>query len=173
MDRHNYLETQRMILLPYKQRNAEDLFRIQSDPEVSRYTIRANSVADAEHRYVVNESRRKQDGFAPWVVRSKENEKVIGYGGLTIDSFDPGWGIEVMYFFAPESWGKGLATELVAKALSIGFDKLGLPEIAAFAKPKNKASIRVLEKNGFEFVRYESHLERNHYFVRGSNLVNL
>ena len=166
MDMHDYLETERMILLPYKQRNAEDLFRIQSDPEVSRYTIRANSLADAELRYAVNESRRKQDGFAPWVVRAKENEKVIGYGGLTIDSFDPGWGIEAMYFLAPESWGQGLATELVAKTLAVGFDKLRLPKIDAFAKPKNKASIRVLEKNGFKFVRYEPRLERNHYFVR-------
>jgi RimJ/RimL family protein N-acetyltransferase len=51
----------------------------------------------------------------------------------------------------------------------VGFDKLELPEIAAFAKPKNKASIRVLEKNGFEFVRYETRLERNHYFVQRSS----
>jgi RimJ/RimL family protein N-acetyltransferase len=33
-------------------------------------------------------------------------------------------------------------------------------------RPENQASIRVLEKCGFTFVRYEPALERNHYQVR-------
>lgn len=37
--------------------------------------------------------------------------------------------------------------------LEYGFDRLNLPSIAAIADPENRASLRVMEKRGFRFVR--------------------
>ena len=42
---------------------------------------------------------------------------------------------------------------------------LALPEVGAFARPENAASIRVLEKAGFRLLRFEARLERNHYTI--------
>ena len=104
-------------------------------------------------------------GFAPWTIISKADNEVIGWGGLNIDPFDPGWGIEVIYFFHPKYWGKGYGTEVVRISIDEGFSTHNIQEIHAFAHPDNTGSIRVLEKNGFIFTRYEVKLNRNHYII--------
>ena len=78
----------------------------------------------------------------------------MGWGGLYNDPFDPGWGVEIGYFFHPAIWGRGYATELVTACVDIADRVLALPEVSAFARPENIASRRVLEKAGFKVVRF-------------------
>jgi RimJ/RimL family protein N-acetyltransferase len=65
----------------------------------------------------------------------------------------------------PEDWGRGLATEIVSAALDRAFGEHRLPWVGAFARPENGASIRVLEKSGFRWVRHVPELERNQYRI--------
>jgi ribosomal-protein-alanine N-acetyltransferase len=52
------------------------------------------------------------------------------------------------YGVATKYWGKGIATKAVKEALNF-LKKEGFHTVEATADPKNKASKRVLEKNGF------------------------
>ena len=70
---------------------------------------------------------------------------------------------EVGYAFARAAWGLGYATELVQFSLTYAFGVLAALEVHAYAKPANTASHRVLGKCGFNLLRYEPSLERNHY----------
>jgi ribosomal-protein-alanine N-acetyltransferase len=54
----------------------------------------------------------------------------------------------VGYWIGEQYWGNGLATESVALIINYAFSVLGLEEISAYVYSENKASIRVLEKNG-------------------------
>ncbi len=108
-------------------------------------------------------------GFAPWTVILRAEGRVIGWGGLSIDPFVPGLGVEVSYYFDSRDWGRGYATELVTVSIHYGFDTVRLPAIQAFARPENVVSVRVLEKCGLTFLRYEPELERNHYEIRCSS----
>ena len=54
----------------------------------------------------------------------------------------------------PESQNRGIMTEAVEAILSFGFVKLHAKKIEACYALWNKASERVLEKNGFTFQRY-------------------
>jgi ribosomal-protein-alanine N-acetyltransferase len=56
------------------------------------------------------------------------------------------------YWIGEEYWDKGIATVAVQLIISYTFSELGLKEIYAFVFPENKASIRVLEKNGMNHV---------------------
>jgi len=56
---------------------------------------------------------------------------------------------EIGYWIAEPFWGRGIATQAVGRALPIAFDSLERIQAIVFAG--NQASIRVLEKNGFEF----------------------
>ena len=47
-------------------------------------------------------------------------------------------------------WGKGIATEAVKQFLDVAVPKYGLRSMGAFAYCSNGASLRVLEKCGFE-----------------------
>jgi RimJ/RimL family protein N-acetyltransferase len=99
-------------------------------------------------------------GYAPWTIVTKADARIIGWGGLYDDPFDPGWGVEIGYHFDPASWGQGYATELAAACTSLADNDLQLPEIRAFARPENVASRRVLEKAGFEVVRFVPDMAR-------------
>jgi RimJ/RimL family protein N-acetyltransferase len=60
-------------------------------------------------------------------------------------------------------WGLGLGTELVELMSSLCFDDLGLNKIAATVVDGNTASVRVLEKNGFE----EYGVEKDEFWFQG------
>lgn len=160
------IETERLTLRPFQDADVDPLYAMMSDGEAMKYTYVALSREDCEKRlraYALSES---EHGFAPWTVLLRSEEEIIGWGGLNVDPFDPGWGIEVSYLFAPAYWGRGYATELVHTSLQYGFEELSIPLIVAFARPQNIASVRVLEKCGFTFLRYEPRLERNHYTIQ-------
>jgi [ribosomal protein S5]-alanine N-acetyltransferase len=56
------------------------------------------------------------------------------------------------YWIGEKYWGRGIATECVRLVIDYAFSSsdLGLREVIAYVFPENKASIRVLEKNGMK-----------------------
>jgi [ribosomal protein S5]-alanine N-acetyltransferase len=136
------------------------LFEFLGDPDAMRHTRVDASLRDCRRRIAAHEWQRRRDGYAPWTVVTKAEGRIIGWGGLCTDPFEPGWGVEVSYFFHPDAWGRGFATELVGACLDVADRVLKLPEVRAFARPENTASRRVLEKAGFEILRFLPELRR-------------
>ena len=58
-------------------------------------------------------------------------------------------GSEIGYWIGEPYWGQGIASEAVARMIRYGFDELELERIYAGVFDFNKASMRVLERNGF------------------------
>jgi ribosomal-protein-alanine N-acetyltransferase len=55
-------------------------------------------------------------------------------------------------FLIDRRWrGRGIATDAGELSLKLAFQELGLAVVRAAAKPSNPASLRVLEKLGFEY----------------------
>jgi RimJ/RimL family protein N-acetyltransferase len=61
--------------------------------------------------------------------------------------------IKLGYRLTKAYWGRGFATEAASAWLAHAFGKLGLARLIAFAHPANGASIRVMQKTGFRFLR--------------------
>jgi ribosomal-protein-alanine N-acetyltransferase len=157
------LETPRLRLRPLALTDVPAHFAYLGDAGAMRHTQVARDLRDCRRRLAVHEYRRRHDGYAPWTVIDKTDGRIVGWGGLYDDPFDPGWGVEVGYAFHPEVWGRGYATELVTVCLQIADDVLALPEVGAFARPQNAASRRVLEKCGFQELGFVPALKRMQY----------
>ena len=73
-------------------------------------------------------------------------------GQLVLDRMElgPFLTCDIGYWVAEDECGKGIATEAVTQALAYTRDELGLKRITAATLPDNAASIRVLERNGFQ-----------------------
>lgn len=71
------------------------------------------------------------------------------YGGIGLEKIE-GHKAEIGYWLAEKYWGKGVMTAAVEVVTKYSFEKLGLRRIYARVFHFNKASIRVLEKAGFE-----------------------
>lgn len=72
-------------------------------------------------------------------------------GGLTLSNVRRGvtQSAVVGYWLGLPFVGNGHMTEAVRAAASFAFDELGLHRLEAATMPNNRASIRVLERNGF------------------------
>jgi ribosomal-protein-alanine N-acetyltransferase len=169
----NNIKTRHLILRDFLETDIEPLFQIQSNTDAMKYTFHAPNREASAHRLRAYAAQKAQLGFAPWTVILQGEEHIIGWGGLNVDPFDPGWGIEVAYFFHPLYWGKGYATELIQASLDHGLVNLGLPEINAFVHPENGASARALLKCGFQEMEFEPRLHRNMYRIHREDRVNL
>lgn len=163
------VQTVRLFLREFRDSDVDPLYEIQGDREHMRFTHWAESRAACERWLRRHAESRRINGFAPWTIVLRSEERVIGWGGLNIDPDDPAWGPEVSYFIHQAYQGRGFATELVHCSLQHGFNDLGMRQIGAFAMPENEASNKVLRKCGFKLLRYEPALRRNHYELQAED----
>lgn len=154
------VETSRLILRRPRLADVSALLDFLGDAEAMQHTHADASLRECRRRVAVHEWRRRHDGYAPWTIIARSNGRIIGWGGLYDDPFDPGWGVEVAYFFHPSTWGQGYASEMIAACIGIADHALRLPEVRAFAHLANTGSQRVLEKAGFEEVRFVPEMDR-------------
>lgn len=144
------IETERLILRESIVADAPDLYEMNSDPEVLKYTgdVAFQSVAETEI-LIRNYKDYEKYGYGRWTTIVKATNEVIGYCGLKyledISETDLG------YRWKQKHWGKGYATEAGAACLKYGFKELGLQQIVAQVMEGNIASIRVLEKLGMSY----------------------
>ncbi|MEJ0015000.1 MAG: GNAT family N-acetyltransferase [Acetobacteraceae bacterium] len=152
--------TQRLVLRPPRLADVPCLFGFLGDREAMRFTHHDPTLRECRRRIAAHEWRRRRDGFAPWVLVDQAESRIIGWGGLYNDPFDPGWGPELGYFLHPAAWGRGYASELAGACIDVADTVLRLPELHAFAMPDNAASRRVLVKAGFREQRFIPAMQR-------------
>ena len=73
--------------------------------------------------------------------------RIVGIIGLKNIDYDKK-NTNLGYWIGEPYWGNGIATESVTLVVNYAFSVLGLEEVYAYVYSENKASIRVLEKNG-------------------------
>lgn len=142
--------------------DAPALLGFLGDAEAMAYTQHTPDLRSLRRRIAGHACQARREGFGPWTI-SDASGAVIGWGGLYTDPFDPGWGVEIGYAFAPAAWGQGYASELAAFCCALADGPLALPELRAFAHPGNHASRRVLEKSGFRPLREVPEMHRTLY----------
>jgi ribosomal-protein-alanine N-acetyltransferase len=157
------LETARLVLRRPRLSDAADLLDFLGDADAMRYTLRVSNLSACRRHIAGHECQRRKVGYGPWCVLRKEDSQIVGFGGLGDDPFDTGWGPEISYHFARPVWGHGYATELTRFCLKLAREQLGLVEVSAFAHPDNTASRRVLEKTGFDELRFIPAMNRYLY----------
>ena len=123
------VETERLILRELEFTDEDDLFEMDSDPEVHLF-IENNPVKSIDEITKVIEMLKKQykeNGIARWAVVDKLTNECIGWSGLKYfnqplnkhNNF-----YELGYRFKKKHWGKGFATESSIAILDYGFSKL-------------------------------------------------
>ncbi|MEN8151731.1 MAG: GNAT family N-acetyltransferase [Planctomycetota bacterium] len=154
-----YLETERLRLRELTTDDVENLYQLDLDPEVTRYT---HGGLPTPRRTVEEQVIPKLlayydafDHYGFWAVEEKTGEETgrfIGWFHFRpfIDALDE---IELGYRFRRDAWGKGYATEGSLALVNQGFEVLGVETVVAVAMPENRASIRVMEKIGMAFEK--------------------
>lgn len=151
-----FAETERLILRELEFTDENDLFEMDSDPDVHLY-IENNPVKSIDQITKVIEMLKKQyqeNGIARWAVVDKNTNECIGWSGLKYFNEplnDHNHFYELGYRFKKKHWGKGFATESSIAIVDYGFKNLNIDKIFAITDPKNTNSKKVLSKLGFNF----------------------
>lgn len=139
---------QQILLRPWQKQDAQELAAVANNRNIW------NNVRDAmPSPYTVMDALR-------WIAHTAAQQpplnfaivcegKIAGSIGCTTREDINRKTIEIGYFVGEPFWGRGVATEAVRQLLGYITVKLDVVRIEAHVFASNKASMRVLQKNGF------------------------
>jgi RimJ/RimL family protein N-acetyltransferase len=160
------LATERLLLRPFTDADADALFAIYGPPDVSRYLYTEPRTRDEipemlERAKQLTAIDDEHDGLRLAAVL-RESGEVVGDISLWRVSREHQQG-EVGYVLVPAHQGHGYATEAVREMLRLGFEEVGFHRIVGRLDARNASSAAVLERAG---MRREAHLRENE-FIKG------
>lgn len=150
------IESERLRFQIYKNENKEDFIKLITDEKIMKHVgTGALSLEQAEKLW-----KKLIEDFYPqgvntiWAVFERENFHYIGHAAIRPrPEKKEDW--EISYMLKTEEWGKGLATEIARRLIDYGFSELKLKEVFATINDNNLKSIKVAQKAGMNFLRYE------------------
>lgn len=144
------LETDRLVLRPWQERDRDLFFEINSDPQVMEFFHFRRNREQSDAFFDELLTRHIERITFP-AAELRETGECIGFCGLhdgDVEPHFPPGTVEVGWRLATRHWGKGYVTEGALAALDYGVAELGLPEIVSFAVHDNRRSTAVMERIG-------------------------
>ena len=151
------IETERLILRPFKQSDLRDFNEYASVPGVGE-------MAGWKHHETIEKTQEILDLFIKedktFAIVFKKNNKVIGSLGVEeygleekLTEFENYYGREIGYVLSKDYWGKGIMPEAVGAVIHDLFNHLNLDFLICGYYDFNNQSKRVQEKCGFKPYR--------------------
>lgn len=160
------LENERLLLREITMDDAEGIFAIRGDYEVTKFNIgaaypnieRAQALITAMHEAYSDEKELR------WGITLKSNDEVIGmvgfnYWNRTDNRASVGFDLNRNY------WRRGIMADALRLVIVFGFDEMALNRIEADASIHNSASINLMKSLGFiqEGIQREQYYENGEY----------
>ena len=151
------LETNRLLLRPWREDDAEDLYTYAGDPEVGPPAGWPPHTSVENSREIIRAVLSAPDTFA---VCLKENGKPIGSIGFhRNDLVEADDEYELGYWIGKPYWGQGLIREASREKLGFAVEDLSMSCIWCGYYDGNEKSRRVQEKLGFVYQRKTEGIE--------------
>ncbi len=154
--RNVIIETERLILRPWKSDDLNDFYSYASVNGVGQLAGWNPHKSKEESQNILNMFMADKKTFA---LELKRNKKVIGSIGLEEIAIDIGepytslGGREIGYVLSKEYWGQGLMPEAVTSVINHCFKELHYDFLQCSHSFENEQSKRVIEKVGFLYIQ--------------------
>jgi [ribosomal protein S5]-alanine N-acetyltransferase len=146
------LQSERLRYEKFTPTHFDNYYRLVSKTEVMQYISGAAlDPAGALDRFSVAlaaDRMRKDMGFL--AVFEKETNEFVGLGKIV--PFEEDF-TEIGYALLPEFWGKGYASEITERLITYARGLGSIKSLIALVMPENIASVKVLTKHKFSFLR--------------------
>ncbi|WP_329886582.1 GNAT family N-acetyltransferase [Pseudoramibacter faecis] len=145
-------ETERLILRPWEESDAEELYKYANHPDVGPIAGWAVHTSVENSREIIKGVLSEPETYA---VVLKKTRKPVGSIGLMLGKASnigiPDTEGEIGYWIGVPYWGQGLIPEAVREIMRYGFEELNLNRLWCGYFDGNKKSKRVQEKCGFRY----------------------
>lgn len=158
MERVFIAQSGRIGLSILMREDVPEIWKISTDSETNRFLNVRWRALHIEDEYEWYEASRKDVSQRMFAIVSKNEDKMVGAIFLhELDLFNRK--CHIGYVLDKEYWGRGITTEAVDLLKSYCFGELNLRKLYTSVFETNIASIRVLEKTGFNNIgSYSSHV---------------
>lgn len=159
------ITTDRLVIRPLQNADARALSALRSDPRVSKFIERTPNLSPADALTTILEKQEavSRGEICYWAIALKPSDELIGT--ICLFNFDDEkMEAEVGYEIASRFQGKGLISEALTAVLNYAFYDRKRLQVVAFTKAANHASIKLLERFGFQRNVARSR-ESEHYDV--------
>ena len=144
------LETERLVLRPFRESDIEAYAAMCADPEVMAFLSADGSVlsrADAWRQMAIYLGHWGLRGYGTWAVEERGTSNFVGRVGL---HYPEGWpDRELGWTIARRFWGKGYASEAARASIAHAFGPLDWSHLVSLIHPENHRSARVAERLGY------------------------
>ena len=142
------IETERLILRPFREEDLDDEFSIAGDSDTMSFYPRAFTKEEVAEIIAKNIRTFETSGYGLFAVMDKHSGEYVGDCGITIQTIDGEEELEVGYRVRKEYWGQGFAPEAARAMVEYGFKKLGLKKLCSYMAKDHHQSRRTAEKAG-------------------------
>ncbi len=146
------IETKRLMLRPMQAEDIPALVAMWMNADATRYMGGSRERDFLEKTFAEDLTAPALD-YDLWPVFEQESSAFVGHCGLLDKEVDSVTEIELTYVIAPESWGRGYATEIAQALAAYAAESLGLSRLIALIDPANTASAAVAQKVGMTHER--------------------
>lgn len=154
------IETERLILRPWTEADAESLFEYAKDPDVGPIAGWPPHKNAEESLEII---RNVFTGEQCYAICEKDSNRAIGAIELKLnghtDMTDRDDECELGYWLGKPYWGRGYMPEAARALMDYGFEKLGMTTIWCGYYEGNLKSKRVQEKLGFVYHHTSNEVE--------------
>lgn len=168
------LHTERLILRPWADSDAESLYQYAKDPDVGLIAGWPPHQNVEESRYVI---KNYFSGAEAYAVCLKSDNKAIGAIELKLnghtDMTDMDDECELGYWIGKPFWGQGLIPEAAEELLRRGFEEIGMKKVWCGYYEGNEKSRRVQEKCGFQYQWKKENVDVPLLHEKRTDCVNL
>ena len=144
------IETEKLLLSVFKEEDVASARRFWGDSEVMEQSggpLALDLLPKVLESYA---KCHEKNGLSMYAVTEKSSGEIIGSAGFNVrESVEK---IELVYHFSKRSWGKGYATEAAKACIQLAKQNPSVKLLYASANPENAASVKILDKLGFEFI---------------------
>ncbi len=148
----NEIPTKRLLLRRMRVSDTHSLFRIWSDPEVTKYMNISNFTKESQAKEMIEllDELTRANKAVRFCIIDQASHEIIGSCGFNLIDLDNAKA-EIGYDLAKAYWGLGYAPEAIHALTQHAFKKLRLNRIEAKVEPANVSSIKVLNKCNFTY----------------------
>lgn len=144
------IDTERLILRRWQDRDRETFYAHCADPEVMRYFPALMTRAEVDAALARQDGYVTTHGYCFWVVEARASGRMVGFCGLKpgAEGTPVEGAVEIGWRFGKEYWGQGFAREAAQASLDWGFNHLPATRIGAITTEGNARSRALMERIG-------------------------
>lgn len=147
-----FIETDRLYLRQWAEKDKQEYARLNANPEVMEFFPSVLTAVQSHEQLerLSNDIRRRGYGF--FALERKSDGAFLGFTGISHPGFEApftpcieiGWRIDKPY------WGNGYATEAAIASLAYAFEWIGVKEVVSSTSIHNQRSEKVMKKIGMK-----------------------